>query len=149
MWEVFIMLFDKINDKLKSLLKNQEDDDEYTQQRTRIFDKEELPLSIMERPSLAKTVFTILEGQDRGKVFIVEKYRINIGRMINNEVVLSDSSVSRLHAYIVHEDDKRIIYDAGSLNGILINDKSYAHCVLHNGDIIKLGNTVIKYEQVN
>ena len=84
MWEVFIMLFDKINDKLKSLLKNQEDDDEYTQQRTRIFDKEELPLSIMERPSLAKTVFTILEGQDRGKVFIVEKYRINIGRMINN-----------------------------------------------------------------
>lgn len=143
------MLFDKINYKLKCLLKNQEDNDESMHQQTRVFDKEDLPLSVMHRPSLAKTIFTILEGQDRGKVFIVEKYRINIGRMINNEVILSDNSVSRLHAYIVHEDNKRIIYDAGSLNGILINDKSYANCVLHNGDIIKIGNTVIKYEQTD
>ena len=144
-----MMLFDKINYKLKCLLKNQEDNDESMHQQTRVFDKEDLPLSVMHRPSLAKTIFTILEGQDRGKVFIVEKYRINIGRMINNEVILSDNSVSRLHAYIVHEDNKRIIYDAGSLNGILINDKSYANCVLHNGDIIKIGNTVIKYEQTD
>ena len=97
------MLFDGINSKLKKFLKNSgSDDEEYTEQRTRIFNKEELPLALhRDSNSLEKSVFTILEGQDKGKIFVVEKYRINIGRMPNNEVVLLDSSVSRLHAYII------------------------------------------------
>jgi pSer/pThr/pTyr-binding forkhead associated (FHA) protein len=42
--------------------------------------------------------------------------RITIGRTNNNDVVISDPSVSRLHAY-VRQADGWLIADAGSKNG--------------------------------
>jgi hypothetical protein len=43
--------------------------------------------------------------------------RITIGRTANNDVVLNDSSVSRLHAYIRRDGATWIVADAGSKNG--------------------------------
>jgi hypothetical protein len=42
--------------------------------------------------------------------------RITIGRTSNNDVVIADASVSRLHAYVRQADDW-IVADAGSKNG--------------------------------
>jgi pSer/pThr/pTyr-binding forkhead associated (FHA) protein len=43
--------------------------------------------------------------------------RITIGRTSNNDVVINDASVSRLHAYVRREGDKWLVADAGSKNG--------------------------------
>ena len=43
--------------------------------------------------------------------------RITIGRTSNNDVVLNDTSVSRLHAYIRRDGQGWIVADAGSKNG--------------------------------
>ena len=43
--------------------------------------------------------------------------RITIGRTSNNDIVLNDSSVSRLHAYIRRDGNNWIVADAGSKNG--------------------------------
>lgn len=43
--------------------------------------------------------------------------RITIGRTSNNDVVIPDTSVSRLHAYIRRDGDGWIVADAGSKNG--------------------------------
>jgi FHA domain len=43
--------------------------------------------------------------------------RITIGRTANNDVVIADPSVSRLHAYIKHTGDAWSVTDAGSKNG--------------------------------
>ena len=43
--------------------------------------------------------------------------RITIGRTLNNDVVINDSSVSRLHAYIRRDGAGWIVADAGSKNG--------------------------------
>lgn len=43
--------------------------------------------------------------------------RITIGRTLNNDVVINDSSVSRLHAYIRRDTSGWIVADAGSKNG--------------------------------
>jgi hypothetical protein len=42
--------------------------------------------------------------------------RITIGRTSNNDVVIADASVSRLHAY-VRDSDPWVVADAGSKNG--------------------------------
>lgn len=42
--------------------------------------------------------------------------RITIGRTVNNDVVIADPSVSRLHAY-VRQADGWVVADAGSKNG--------------------------------
>ena len=43
--------------------------------------------------------------------------RITIGRTANNDVVVNDSSVSRLHAYIRRDGNGWVVADAGSKNG--------------------------------
>lgn len=43
--------------------------------------------------------------------------RITIGRTSNNDIVMNDSSVSRLHAYIRRDGNNWIVADAGSKNG--------------------------------
>lgn len=43
--------------------------------------------------------------------------KITIGRTFNNDVVINDTSVSRLHAYIRRDGNGWIIADAGSKNG--------------------------------
>jgi hypothetical protein len=42
---------------------------------------------------------------------------ITIGRTPNNDVVLRDATVSRLHAFFRQRDDRWIVADAGSKNG--------------------------------
>jgi hypothetical protein len=43
--------------------------------------------------------------------------RITIGRTGNNDVVIADSSVSRLHAYVRRDGGAWVVADAGSKNG--------------------------------
>src|SRR5215468_2603620 len=43
--------------------------------------------------------------------------RITIGRTSNNDVVIADHSVSRLHAYVRRVGDAWVVADAGSKNG--------------------------------
>jgi hypothetical protein len=43
--------------------------------------------------------------------------RITIGRTINNDVVLADTSISRLHAYVRRDGSAWVVADAGSKNG--------------------------------
>ncbi len=43
--------------------------------------------------------------------------RITIGRTANNDVVVADSSISRLHAYVKRVGDDWMVADAGSKNG--------------------------------
>ncbi len=43
--------------------------------------------------------------------------RITIGRIANNDIVIEDHSVSRLHAYVRHVSKSWLVADAGSKNG--------------------------------
>lgn len=43
--------------------------------------------------------------------------RITIGRTGNNDVVIADASVSRLHAYVRRDGAEWLVADAGSKNG--------------------------------
>ena len=43
--------------------------------------------------------------------------RITIGRTPNNDIVIVDHSVSRLHSYLRHDGKQWVVADAGSKNG--------------------------------
>lgn len=72
--------------------------------------------------------------------------QITIGRKEDNTFMLDDPYVSGKHARIYTKSGDYIIEDLGSTNGTLVNDdqiegKKY----LETGDIIKIGNTVLKF----
>ena len=72
--------------------------------------------------------------------------QIYLGRKPTNDFVLNDDGASRIHAYISYERHRHIIYDAGSLNGTLVNKKPISSCELKDGDKILIGNTTLTYK---
>jgi hypothetical protein len=113
---------------------------------TKVFDKlEPLILSQPAQPQL-QAYLTVINGLDAGLKVECATSRINIGRRNTNELPLTDMNTSRLHAYIVFEEDSHVIHDAKSLNGTYVGGTRITHKHLKNGDKIKVGNTVILYE---
>lgn len=72
--------------------------------------------------------------------------QIYLGRKPTNDFVLNDDGASRIHAYISYERHRHILYDAGSLNGTLVNKKPISSCELKDGDKILIGNTTLTYK---
>jgi hypothetical protein len=76
--------------------------------------------------------------------------RVSVGRARNNDVVLADSSVSKLHAHFKVGDgtDGYALVDAGSRNGTCINDdriEAGAPIAVQVGDSITFGRTRVTF----
>lgn len=65
---------------------------------------------------------------------------IDCGRTPNNDVVIDDSTVSKLHAWFRLEGDHFVVYDAGSRNGTRVADKKVP--VRGQGEGARLANNV-------
>ncbi|MCK5554072.1 MAG: FHA domain-containing protein [Deltaproteobacteria bacterium] len=80
-----------------------------------------------------------------------KKYEINgiaisIGRSDDNDVVLSDSTVSLRHAKIRFEGEKYFIYDLASTNGTRVNGRKIIKKSFKEGDIIEMGHTRMAFK---
>ena len=94
---------------------------------------------------LSKLVMT-QEGCE-GIEFVLEKANVTLGRATINEIVLlHDSKVSRHHARIDKKEAGFTIVDLGSTNGTYVNGKRVGSSTLVPGNVIKLGDTVFRFE---
>lgn len=64
---------------------------------------------------------------------------VKIGRGSDNEIVLSDFSVSRRHAAVRREGEAWFVHDLGSTNGVQINRVAVKKAPLRVGDQVKIG----------
>ena len=115
---------------------------------TLIFDRIEASPALI-KFAAKRASLSVIKGSDLGRCVELEGGRVNIGRLQSNELVLSDQSSSRLHAYVCWSEDKRqyLLYDAQSLNGTKLNQRNVIEAVLQDGDKISIGNTELKYEE--
>jgi pSer/pThr/pTyr-binding forkhead associated (FHA) protein len=90
----------------------------------------------------------VMMQQDyEGIEFVLEKANVTLGRATINEIVLlHDSKVSRHHARIDKKETGLTIVDLGSTNGTYVNGKRVGSSTLVPGDVIKLGDTVFRFE---
>lgn len=70
---------------------------------------------------------------------------MNIGRHPDNQIILSDNTVSRHHAQIRLRSGQHIIFNAQSLSGTRVNDVQIKEHRLKSGDVIDLGNSRLVY----
>jgi len=72
---------------------------------------------------------------------------ISIGRDPSNDLVLSDSMVSRRHAILEQRDDIFVLRDNNSANGTLVNgDKVDAEKTLRDGDLVAIGSSRLLFQ---
>ena len=88
----------------------------------------------------------IVSGPDAGAVFVVApSVRLRVGRGADCELPLHDPSVSRLQFEICFENDRPILLDPDSRWGTLVNGAKSARHELQPGDLIHVGDTVLRW----
>jgi adenylate cyclase len=79
----------------------------------------------------------LIEGKEQNFPLAIEEVRL--GRGSENEIVLSDFSVSRRHASIRREGDVWSVHDLGSTNGVQLNRVAVKKAPIRSGDHLKIG----------
>lgn len=80
-----------------------------------------------------------------GEEFKITKSVTSVGRGIEADIQIDDTSVSRLHCSIVLGSEV-LIRDLASTNGTIVDGTRATESVLHDGSIIKIGNITLTYK---
>lgn len=92
----------------------------------------------------AAYLLAVVSGGAPGECWPLYPPRMVLGRRAGCDIVLKDPGVSRRHAVLEWRDEAWILQDAGSTNGTLVNGRPVQEAVLHPGDIINIGQTVLE-----
>lgn len=84
-------------------------------------------------------------GPDAGREFSLHEGETCVGRGVDNDVILTDGSVSRKHITLTYSDQGVILMDLGSGNGTRVNGTRVASAGLQNHDRIELGATTFRF----
>lgn len=95
--------------------------------------------------SIAAAKLTIIEGDGKGSEYVLIEEEMTLGRASSNFIVLKEAKVSRQHASLKRQGTDFLISDLHSSNGVFVNDEKIKEHALSNGDIIKIGDFVMKF----
>lgn len=96
--------------------------------------------------SIPENAFLIVEGV---KVFPLNQAVVNIGRRLDNTLVIDDPRVSRNHAQLRSIKGRYVVFDLNSTGGVFINGQRSNQTVLYPGDVISLAGVTLIFGQDN
>ncbi|MGD8849638.1 MAG: FHA domain-containing protein, partial [Anaerolineales bacterium] len=82
---------------------------------------------------------------DGDRHFPLSRPVINIGRRLDNHLIIEDQRISRTHAQIRIRAGRFEIFDLNSSAGTLVNGRAVNHHILQPGDVIALADTRLVY----
>ncbi len=96
--------------------------------------------------AIPDNAFLIVEGV---KVFPLKQSVINIGRRLDNTLVVDDPRVSRNHAQLRAIKGRYVLFDLNSTGGTFVNGQRASQSVLYPGDVISLAGVALIFGQDN
>jgi len=93
----------------------------------------------------------VTAGPDNGKRFSLTKPTITLGRSgaRQNDITLSDSTVSREHAKIIYSTAEKTfrLINESTTNPVRLNGNPIDTAVIKDGDTLQLGSTIFKFSR--
>jgi pSer/pThr/pTyr-binding forkhead associated (FHA) protein len=99
-----------------------------------------------ENGKVPENAFLIVEGV---KVFPLSTSVINIGRRLDNQLIIDDPRVSRNHAQLRSIKGRFVVFDLNSTGGTFVNGQRTSQSVLYPGDVISLSGVSLIFGQDN
>ena len=87
----------------------------------------------------------VLKGPNKGQGDVFGKEEINIGTLPSNDLVLSDSSVSRYHLRIATGASGFVLTDLDSTNGTYIGPIRIREVTVSATQELQMGDSVIRF----
>jgi DNA-binding NtrC family response regulator len=95
---------------------------------------------------IRRALMSCVEGANAGQTWRVDRDVIRIGARADNDVVLRDPTVSRLHAEIVRGHEGTILRDLGSTNGTFVGPVRVKEVYLAPDTRFRCGKTELVYQ---
>lgn len=101
---------------------------------TREPDEDPLPLG----------AYFIINGKEQ--VYLTRQF-VNIGRRSTSDIVIRDPMVSREHLQLRAQRGRYLLFDLSTTGGTFVNNHPVKTAVLKPGDVIRVGKTIMIYNQ--
>jgi DNA-binding NtrC family response regulator len=88
----------------------------------------------------------VLDGAVAKGAYSFRDFPVTIGRRLDNDISISDPSVSRYHCQIVRLGGTLRVVDLGSQNGIKVNDRLVQQEALADGDLLSIGGASLRVQ---
>lgn len=119
--------------------------DEKESDKTAVAESDTLKIRLEEAKS-SSPVLVVISGKPLGKSFYLAKETMVLGRDLAADISIGETSISRRHTEFAVTPEGISVKDLGSTNGTFVNDtKVEASKVLADGDLIRCGNTILKF----
>lgn len=99
-----------------------------------------------EGETIPENAFLIIEGV---RVHSLNEPVVNIGRRLENHLVIDDPRVSRNHAQLRSIKGRFVLFDLNSTGGTFVNGQRTSQTVLYPGDVISLAGVALIFGQDN
>jgi pSer/pThr/pTyr-binding forkhead associated (FHA) protein len=97
---------------------------------------------------LAKPPMISLQFKDKEiDHWVFDRPHFNIGRTPDNDIIIDNLAVSRLHAVLEEEKGNYYVRDCDSLNGTLLNNQKVGRAKLDDGDEVCIGKHTIAFRR--
>jgi pSer/pThr/pTyr-binding forkhead associated (FHA) protein len=96
--------------------------------------------------NVPESAFLIVDGV---KEFRLRRQVINIGRRLDNDLVVDDPRVSRHHVQLRSIKGRFVLFDLNSSGGTFINGQRASQSILYPGDVISLAGVSLIFGQDN
>jgi CRP-like cAMP-binding protein len=97
---------------------------------------------------MSKCYLAIERGLFQKSIYPLEA-SASIGRNSQNDITVLDLSISRSHARISPEEDRWVIEDLGSANGITFEGRRVEKRALTSGDAFRLGEVKVRFMETD
>jgi pSer/pThr/pTyr-binding forkhead associated (FHA) protein len=88
--------------------------------------------------------YFFMEG---GRTYPLDQAVVNIGRMLDNHLVIDDPRVSRHHAQLRAVDGHFVLFDLNSTGGIFVNGRRVTETIVYPNDSISLAGVTLTFHQ--
>ena len=92
-----------------------------------------------------KCKFIIANKSGKPRVFEFNQDDITIGRVMDNDIMINDKSVSMHHVRILIGQGKAELVDLDSSNGTKLNGKKIKRTPLYDQDIFNISNIPVQF----
>lgn len=96
--------------------------------------------------AIPENAFLIVEGV---KIYPLKETVINVGRRLENHLVIDDPRISRNHAQLRAINGRYVLFDLNSTGGTFVNGQRTSQTVLYPGDVISLAGVALIFGQDN